>query len=120
MRAHVLRNIWADFARFRLGVAWKLQDGPLVDIAMGFPVKGAVPGRRNVEEDTPRHASCSSSQCEAVRGPRAGIERDTGNLTLPLVQGSYDSIDIEILHQPYHFALVAFCLLEQLAASVSL
>lgn len=39
MRALVLRNIWADFARFRLGVAWKLQDGYLVDIAMGFPVK---------------------------------------------------------------------------------
>lgn len=51
MRAHVLRNIWADFARFRLGVAWKLQDGHLVDIAMGFPAKGAVPGRGNVEED---------------------------------------------------------------------
>lgn len=50
MRAHVLRNIWADFARFRLGVAWKLQDGYLVDIAMGFPVR-CSPGRQNVEDD---------------------------------------------------------------------
>lgn len=71
LRAHVLRNIWADFARFRLGVAWKLQDGHLVDIAMGISSKMQSRVDGTWKKTTPRH-------CVLVTLARRGGERNEG------------------------------------------
>jgi hypothetical protein len=101
------------FARFRLGVAWTLQDGYSVLIAMGFPVKYTVPGREHGRERPLRGMRPRAPRPGDQGGKRREVayrKRYRESVPSFSVHGSYDSIDIDILHHPYHFAIAAFCL----------